>query len=261
MRNFHHHSPDVMGPPILFVVADSVNSRLRKKAKELLPFWLSAEFRGFNFTNPECREMPPPLKFTTEIKQQVKATIDRYANQLFAQHSNLQAILPGAALISAEWTDSPAVVCFVTRKGLVPFGETLLPRELDGVKVDVISGVYEPVLRSPLPTVLKDYMPPVTWYAEGAWVKCKDGIIMRNQRVAKPLNLLRNRISLMNLSEISHAGVRHGNLLFPLVDPESEPSPDSKKKRRPPPSPSPPSSLASHLLESTLPSLKKPRIQ
>jgi hypothetical protein len=72
--------------------------------------------------------------------------IDDHSERLFQNHCNIQSIHTGLRRVGTRLLPTvPCIVISVCGKGLVPCGDDILPRELDGYPVDVRESANYPL--------------------------------------------------------------------------------------------------------------------
>ncbi|KAL3886982.1 hypothetical protein ACJMK2_026938 [Sinanodonta woodiana] len=93
----------------------------------------------------ECKLKP--LKEDDHLR--LKHCIVRHSSRLLKEHSNIQIISPCSVRSKRFGTNywqikyETCIVLYVHYKGIIPFGESLFPTELDGISVDVREGEFK----------------------------------------------------------------------------------------------------------------------
>src|SRR6266498_2421363 len=97
------------------------------------------------FTETVPRNLPPQKRFPLDIKKKFDTFLDSTLGTEFSlKHRNLNAIGLGWKISKGFYTDTPAIIFYVIRKGVIPIGSEILPRDIYGIKTDVREGFYDP---------------------------------------------------------------------------------------------------------------------
>ncbi|CAB4379145.1 unnamed protein product [Rhizophagus irregularis] len=97
------------------------------------------------FSEKIPRNNPPQKSFLSDIKEKFDSILDNQIGIGFrSKYCNLIAISLGWKIVGRYYTEIPAIVFYVIRKGIIPIGNDLLPDTINGIDTDVREGFYEP---------------------------------------------------------------------------------------------------------------------
>ncbi|PKY45755.1 hypothetical protein RhiirA4_517782 [Rhizophagus irregularis] len=97
------------------------------------------------FSEKIPRNNPPQKSFPLNIKEEFDSILDTLIGINFrSKYCNLTAISLGWKIVGREYTHKPAIVFYVIRKDIIPIGDDLLPKTINGIDTDVREGFYEP---------------------------------------------------------------------------------------------------------------------
>ncbi|RIA97410.1 hypothetical protein C1645_871377 [Glomus cerebriforme] len=97
------------------------------------------------FTEKVPRNLPPRKQLSLEIKKKFDNLLDSTLGIKFSmKHRNLNVISLGWKISKGFYTDTPVIVFYVVRKGVIPTSSEIFPRKICEIETDVREGFYNP---------------------------------------------------------------------------------------------------------------------
>ncbi|GBC05121.1 hypothetical protein RclHR1_06040012 [Rhizophagus clarus] len=124
----------------LYVVVDRTPTKLLQKVGDFPIVYI--EWRTFTELGP--RNYPPSMALPLNVKKKFDDILDTKLGLEFrSSFSNLTAISLNWKIVDGFYTNRPAIVFYVIRKGVIPIGGMPFPEIIDGIETDVREGFYE----------------------------------------------------------------------------------------------------------------------
>ncbi|CAB4477859.1 hypothetical protein RhiirA1_529248 [Rhizophagus irregularis] len=144
VRDIFFGSEKVEVPPYsnkkLYVVVDRTPKKPLRKVGDFPIVYI--EWRTFTELGP--RDYPPSMALPQDVKKKFDDILDTQLGLEFRSlFSNLTAISLDWKIVGGFYTNRPAIVFYVIRKGVIPIGDMLFPEAINDIETDVREGFYE----------------------------------------------------------------------------------------------------------------------
>ena len=105
--------------------------------------WSDLYNDSVNILNVQRLEYPfgKPTPLTASQVDEMNEVIEKHLPEL-SKHRNITSLQASLKITNSQQTDQRCITIYVLGKGLIPFGDSVFPVDLEGYRVDVVNGFW-----------------------------------------------------------------------------------------------------------------------